>query len=491
MNISAAKAPGSNSKTDCFVFFAKAKEKAGGSVRIPVPDAQLRKAATAALKAGEFQGKAGETLLLHGGDKGRRLLLVGTGAEGKKPPLPEPLRQAAGTAARVLDARGLGHGIFLVPSGAGAPERASAIGEGAGLALYRFERLKSTRDKAKLKRIVLAPERGDGTFTEAAMQASALVDAVSFARDLGNLPGNHATPVYLARQARELAGGKLSVRVHNRGEIQRLKMGAFAAVAQASHNEPRLIEFRYRGATADEPTLALVGKGVTFDTGGISIKPSAKMEEMKFDMCGAAAVFGLVKLVTLLKPRINLHALVPATDNMPGGAAYRPGDIVKARNGKTIEIISTDAEGRLLLCDALAYAAEKEPDCILDLATLTGACVVALADAACGLFGNEEGLVDEVRGAGEASGEIAWPMPIFPRYTEMMKSPYADLRNGGGRWGGACTAAAFLKEFVGDTPWVHLDIAGTAWTERDTGYLRRGATGFGVRLLWEFVKGRS
>jgi leucyl aminopeptidase len=268
-------------------------------------------------------------------------------------------------------------------------------------------------------------------------------------------------------------------------------MGAFAAVAQASDNEPRLIEFRYRGAGADEPTIALVGKGVTFDTGGISIKPSAKMEEMKFDMCGAAAVFGLVKLVTLLKPKINLHALVPATDNMPGGAAYRPGDIVKARNGKTIEIISTDAEGRLLLCDALAYAAEKKPACILDLATLTGACVVALADAACGLFGNEDGLIDEVRGAGEAAGEIAWPMPIFPRYTEMMKSPYADLRNGGGRWGGACTAAAFLKEFVGESPWVHLDIAGTAWTERDSGYLRRGATGFGVRLLWEFLKGRS
>jgi leucyl aminopeptidase len=235
----------------------------------------------------------------------------------------------------------------------------------------------------------------------------------------------------------------------------------------------------------------VVGKGVTFDTGGISIKPAAKMEEMKFDMCGGAAVFGLMHLVRALRPRVNLLALVPATDNMPGGAAYRPGDIVRARNGKTIEVISTDAEGRMLLCDALAYAAERKPRRMVDLATLTGACVVALGDAAAGLFSTDDGLRDEVLAAAKRTGEACWPLPLYPRYTEMMQSAYADLKNAGGRHGGACTAAAFLKEFTGGVPWAHLDIAGVAWTEKDSGYQRTGATGFGVRLLWDLLAHRA
>jgi leucyl aminopeptidase len=269
-----------------------------------------------------------------------------------------------------------------------------------------------------------------------------------------------------------------------------MKMGAFGAVAAGSSNEPRLIEFHYKGAPSRKSHVAFVGKGVTFDTGGISIKPWSGMEDMKFDMGGGAAVFGLMHVVAALKPKINIHALVPATDNMPDGSAYRPGDILTARNGKTIEVISTDAEGRLLLCDALAYAAEKKPDAIVDLATLTGACVVALGDAACGLFGNDEDLVGALRDAGETCGETAWPMPLFDRYTEMMQGTYADLRNGGGRWGGACTAAAFLQEFVDKRSWAHLDIAGMAWADRAKGYRSKGATGYGVRLLWEFLKGR-
>ena len=237
--------------------------------------------------------------------------------------------------------------------------------------------------------------------------------------------------------------------------------------------------------------MALVGKGLTFDSGGISIKPGAKMEDMKFDMCGAAAVFGAMHAIKALKPRINVTAFVPATDNMPSGKAYRPGDIVKSRNGKTIEIINTDAEGRLLLCDALAYAAEKKPACIIDLATLTGACVVALGDVAAGLFSNNDKLRGQLEKAGKATGELAWPLPLHPRFTKMMKSIYADLKNSGGRWGGACTAAAFLEQFVGDIPWAHLDIAGTAWTDRSEGYTTRGATGYGVRLLVEFVTSRA
>ncbi|MHC4959542.1 MAG: leucyl aminopeptidase [Planctomycetota bacterium] len=462
---------------DALVLF-----KGEGTNRISSPDAALSSAANAAIKAGEFSGKGGETLLLHGGAGGRRLLLTGTGAGDD----PDALRRAAGVAARTLEARGMRRAVMLVPARANARD----IVEGAGLAAYRFVQLKSKKSKPKLRNITVVPEGKAGSPAKAVKQGAALVDAVAFARDLGNLPGNVAHPVYLAKQARSLADKSLTVKIHNRADIKRMKMGAFAAVAQASDNEPRLIEMRYRGAPSSKKTVALVGKGVTFDTGGISLKPGAQMEEMKFDMCGGAAVLGVMHAIHTLKPKLNVHALVPATDNMPGGKAYRPGDVITARNGKTIEIYSTDAEGRLLLCDALAYAAEKKPTCIVDLATLTGACVVALADAACGLFGNDDDLVGRVRAAGDRAGEVAWPMPLLPRYTEMIQGIYADLKNNHpSRWGGACTAAAFLKEFVGDVPWVHLDVAGTAWSDRDAGYHRKGATGFGVRLLWEFLNG--
>jgi leucyl aminopeptidase len=362
---------------------------------------------------------------------------------------------------------------------------------GAGLAAYRFDACRSKREKSRLRRISVAPEEGRTRLDGAVAEGEAVVEAVSFARDLGNLPPNVANAVYLARAAQGLAGGRITVRVHDRAAIRRMRMGAFAAVAQASDHEPRLIEMRYRGAGARAPEVALVGKGVTFDTGGISIKPAERMEEMKFDMCGGAAVLGTMRLLRKLKPKVNVFALVPATDNMPAGNAYRPGDIVTARNGRTIEIISTDAEGRLLLCDAIAYAAERKPACIVDLATLTGACVVALGDAAAGLFSNDDALRGEVEVAARRSGERVWPMPLYQRYTDMMKSPYADLKNAGGRHAGACTAAAFLKEFSDGVPWAHLDIAGTAWTDKDVDWNRVGATGYGVRLLWEFLKERA
>jgi len=479
MEFRAAGAPSASHKTDSYVHFSVE----GARAPVPVPDPALRKAAAAARKAGEFSGKPGETLLLHGGAGGSRLLLAGLG--NRKKVDADALRKSAAAAARLLERRSLKRATFLVPAD-GDPR---AIVEGAGLAAYRFDQCRSKPKKVKFTHVTVVPEEGAAaTVAKAVREGAAIVRAVAFARDLGNLPANVAHAVYLARRAKELGGGKLTVRIHDRAGIKRLRMGAFAAVAQASKNEPRLIEMRYRGAAAGRPTIALVGKGVTFDTGGISIKPSPKMEEMKFDMCGAAAVLGFMHLVKDLQPKVNLHALVPATDNMPGGAAYRPGDIIKARNGKTIEIISTDAEGRLLLCDSLAYAAEKKPACIVDLATLTGACVVALGDVAAGLFSNDDGVRAKLTQAAESTAENLWPLPLYPRYTEMMKSPYADLKNGGGRWGGACTAAAFLQEFVAGVPWAHLDIAGTAWTEKDAGYQRKGATGYGVRLLWDFVK---
>jgi leucyl aminopeptidase len=452
----------------------------------PFLDRALRDAASAALRAKEFTGRKGETLLLRGG--GARLLLTGLG-DGKAPG-PDAFRGAAGAAARQLEARGIAEATFLVPGAKDLPGIARAVTEGAGLAAYRFDACKSKRDAARLRDAAVAPESKGARLDDAVAEGRAIVEAVSFARDLGNLPPNTKNAVYLAAAARKLARGRLSVRVHDRRAIQRMRMGAFAAVAQASANEPRLIEIRYKGAPRG-PVVALVGKGVTFDTGGISIKPAEKMEEMKFDMCGGAAVLGLVHLLRSLEPKVNVLALVPATDNMPGGDAYRPGDIVKARNGRTIEIISTDAEGRMLLCDALAYAAEAKPACMIDLATLTGACVVALGDAAAGLFTNDDALKERIEEASRRSGERVWPMPLFPRYTEMMKSAYADLKNAGGRYGGACTAAAFLKEFVGSVPWAHLDIAGTAWTDKDQEWNRVGATGYGVRLLWEFLKARA
>ena len=484
MRFQAASALARSLRAPAFVLF-----RGDGARTLPKSlDPALRNAASAAFRAKEFVGKKGESLLLHGGAGGARLLLVGLGD--RKASDPDALRAAAGLAARALEARGIGHAALLVPDEGDAARLARALAEGAGLAAYRFDACKSKREKARFGRVTVAPEAGSARLAPAVAEAEAIVAAVSFARDLGNLPPNTKNAVYLANAARKLRGGRLSVRVHDRRAIVRMRMGAFSAIAQASANEPRLIEMRYRGAPRG-PLVALVGKGVTFDTGGISIKPAEKMEEMKFDMCGGAAVLGAMHLLRSRKPRVNVLALVPATDNMPGGDACRPGDIVKARNGKTIEIISTDAEGRMLLCDALAYAAESRPACMIDLATLTGACVVALGDAAAGLFTSDDALRGKLEEASKRSGERVWPMPLFPRYTEMMKSPYADLKNAGGRYAGACTAAAFLKEFTGRVPWAHLDIAGTAWTDKDQDWNRVGATGYGVRLLWEFLKDRA
>ncbi|HEX5136812.1 MAG TPA: leucyl aminopeptidase [Planctomycetota bacterium] len=482
MRFQASPAPTGSRRAQALVLF-----RGDGDRAIPSALAgALRDAAAAALRAKEFTGRKNESLLVHGG--GARLLLVGLGD--RKTFGPDALRGAAGAAARQLEARGIADATFLVPDGKDAAALARAVTEGAGLAAYRFDACKSKRESPRFAKAAVAPESGRARLADAVAEGSAIVDAVSFARDLGNLPPNTKNAVYLAAAAKKLAGGRLSVRIHDRRAIERMRMGAFAAVAQASANEPRLIEIRYRGAPRG-PVVALVGKGVTFDTGGISIKPAEKMEEMKFDMCGGAAVLGLVHLLRSRKPRVNVLALVPATDNMPGGDAYRPGDIVRARNGKTIEIISTDAEGRMLLCDALAYAAESKPSCMVDLATLTGACVVALGDAAAGLFSTDDALKGQIEEASRRSGERVWPMPLFPRYTEMMRSNYADLKNAGGRYGGACTAAAFLKEFVASVPWAHLDIAGTAWTDKDQEWNRVGATGYGVRLLWEFLKARA
>ena len=325
----------------------------------------------------------------------------------------------------------------------------------------------------------------------AVSSAQKLCKSVFLARDLQNHPGNRATPAFLADQARK-ACRKAGVRcrILNRRDMERLKMGSLLAVAQGSAQPPKFIIMEYMKGKKNEKPVVFVGKGLTFDTGGISIKPSHGMEEMKFDMSGGAAVIGAMCAVGTLKLKKNVVGLVPATENMPGGKAIKPGDIVRSMSGTTIEILNTDAEGRLILADALAYAKKYKPAAVIDLATLTGACMVALGSHASGLFGNDEKLIDALKEAGERTGERCWPMPLWDEYKKQIKSKVADIKNIGGRWGGAITAAAFLEKFT-DYPWAHLDIAGTAFGARPSSpYVPAGGAGLGVRQLIDFLNNR-
>ncbi|MFN2384630.1 MAG: leucyl aminopeptidase, partial [Gemmatimonadota bacterium] len=318
-----------------------------------------------------------------------------------------------------------------------------------------------------------------------------LARAVNYTRDLGNTPPNEMTPARLAERARGLAEEHgLTCTVMTVRELKAKKMGGILGVGQGSANDPRLIILRYNGGRGGRAPVALVGKAITFDTGGISIKPSQNMEEMKFDKMGGCAVLGILMAAALLELKVNLLGVIPAAENMPSGTAYRPGDILTSYSGKTIEIINTDAEGRLVLADALTWASEQKPRQIIDLATLTGACVVALGHAASGAFG-DPAMVARLQAAGETTGDRAWPLPLYEDFSNDMKSEIADIKNSGGRWGGASTAAAFLKFFVGDgIPWAHLDIAGTAWVTKPKAYTPYGATGAGVRLVTEFLSTR-
>jgi leucyl aminopeptidase len=305
------------------------------------------------------------------------------------------------------------------------------------------------------------------------------------------LPGNVCTPSYLAERAKQLANEHgFALTVLDRAQLQQEGMGALLAVAQGSAQEPRLIVLEYRGA-ADAAPVALVGKGVTFDSGGISIKPAQNMEDMKFDMSGAAAVLGTFETLGRLKPKINVVGVIPATENLPSGTAVKPGDVVKSHLGKTIEIINTDAEGRLILCDALSYVRRFKPAAVIDIATLTGAVVVALGQVAIGAMGNDEPLLAEVRDAGERAGERAWPLPLWDEYRDLLKSDIADVKNSGGRGAGSIAGGWFLREFVEGYPWVHLDIAGTAYTDGEGPHQTKGPTAVGVRLFTELILKRA
>ncbi|MBV9213855.1 MAG: leucyl aminopeptidase [Actinobacteria bacterium] len=419
----------------------------------------------------------------------RRVVLVGAGKRSELDP--ERVRIAAAVAAgraRELGARSLS---WAAPEGG---QIAGAVVEGTLLALYRFDRYKSSSDdadgeRADVESLEVVTSEGGGDATGDVERARVRAEAQNAARDLQNTPSNDATPTYLAERARELADAhdRLSFEEWDRSQIEDAGMNAFAAVARGSYEEPRLIVLRYDGADAG-PLLGYVGKAVTFDTGGISIKPSGKMHEMKFDMSGGAAVIEAIGAIATLGIPARILGVVPATENMPSGRSVKPGDIIRALGGKTIEVNNTDAEGRLILADAISYAVEQGVERIVDLATLTGAIITSLGSTYVGLFSNDDGWYDQVHAAGDATGEIGWRLPLHPEIYELTKGEYADLTNAAdARKAMSSYAAEFLRQFVDDRPWVHMDIAGVAWG-LNRPYVGSGASGFGVRTLVELAE---
>ena len=446
-------------------------------------------------KQGDFNGKAGTTLVVRHpeGVKAARLVLVGLGK-------PEELNSKSWTQANrtavnavltttATDAINTLTTLKVSDLSSAAQVRQAVVL--AGECAYRFDSFKTTpkATPVKLKSIsVLVSDKATKATTDAVGQGAAIVEGMNLTRDLGNLPGNLCTPTYLANEAKKLAKTYgLKCLILEKAAMEKLGMHSLLAVAKGSDQPPKFIVLEYSAGKKTDKPVVLVGKGITFDTGGISLKPAAEMDEMKYDMCGAASVLGTLRAVAGMKLPINLVVIVPTTENMPGGSATRPGDIVSSMSGQTIEILNTDAEGRLILCDALTYAERFKPAAVVDVATLTGACVVALGPFASGLLGNNDLLIDELRNAGTATMDRAWQLPLWDDYQDLLKSPFADMANIGGRWGGTITAACFLSRFTKSYPWAHLDIAGTAWVQGKD----KGATGRPVPMLTRFLMARA
>jgi leucyl aminopeptidase len=450
-----------------------------------------------AITSGDFKGKRDEMVLLYpGGAKPQRLLLVGLGKPGEV--TRNSLRRAAAVAAKRARALGVKQFAFAVAAEArnGVPpaDLGQVVVEGVGQGAWVFTELKAAPEEPKpeVEAVTLLCDAKELPAVTAGQRVGAAVAAGHrLTRYLQMQPGNVCTPTYLAARAQRLADQYgFTLTVLDRAQLQAEGLGALLAVAQGSAEEPRFIVLEYKGGGA-APPVALVGKGVTFDSGGISIKPAQNMEDMKYDMSGAAAVLGSFEVLGRLTPKLNVVGLIPATENLPSGTAVKPGDVVRSHFGKTIEIINTDAEGRLILCDALSYVRRFKPTAVLDIATLTGAVVVALGQAAIGLMGNDDALLAEVREAGERSGERCWPLPLWDDYRDMLKSEIADVKNSGGRGAGTITGAWFLREFVDGYPWVHLDIAGTAYSDSESPHQVKGPTAIGVRLFTEFILKRA
>jgi leucyl aminopeptidase len=437
----------------------------------------------------DLSGKAGSCLVLRSVDgiAAERVLLVGLGerAEFGETAYREAVRGAA-NALKDLGAKEAA--FFLVDMKVGSRHVSWNLRHAAlGLreAFYRFDQLKSQKKQpaAALQEVVF-PLGSISTLKQALAEAVSTADGVDLAKTLGNLPPNVCTPAYLADEARKLAKQyKLGLSILEKADMQKLGMGALLAVANGSHNPPKLIVLRYNGAAKGKKPIAMVGKGITFDTGGISLKPAGEMDEMKFDMSGAGSVLGAIRALAGMKAPVNVVGVIPTCENMPGGQATRPGDIVTTLSGQTVEILNTDAEGRLILCDALTYAARYDPEKVLDIATLTGACVVALGHVASGMFANDEALAGEVLDAADDAWDRVWRLPLWEDYQEGLRSNFADFANIGGRPGGAITAACYLARFTRKMKWAHLDVAGTAWK----GGREKGSTGRPVPLLVRFA----
>ena len=463
--------------------------KPGGAVA--AIDSKLAGLVSGLIKSGEIKGKLYELHVIHTLGKLPARMVVIAGLGKPKEFNLDKLRNVMGESVRALKKHNCRSAATLIPvSGAVglAPAAgAQAITEGSLLGAYQYTRHRTKEDDEHDIDLLLLVEQDSSKIKqleEGIEKGRIVAGAVNLARDMVNEPANHMTPVHMAKMAGEVAAANgLKVTVLGREQMEKQKMGALLGVAQGTSQPPKFIVLSYRGDPSKKETLGFVGKGLTFDSGGISLKPSEHLSDMKGDMAGGAAVIAAIGAVAQLKLKINVTAIIPATENLPGGRALKPGDVLKASNGKTIEVVNTDAEGRLILADALSYAVRQGISPLIDLATLTGACHVALGDSYAGVFTNNQPLVDKVVKAGNDCGENLWQLPLPDEYNESNKSDIADIKNSGGRYGGAITAALFLQEFVGATPWVHMDIAGPFMTDKVKGVLVKGATGFGVRTL--------
>jgi leucyl aminopeptidase len=462
-------------------------------LKLATSDAAVQSVAADLLASGELTGKSFETNLLHkpAGLKAKRLLIIGGGPAKKFSAY--DLRRVAGAAVRTLKSRGITSFAFVAPSGISAEEAVRAIVEGALVGNFDSDYYRSDRKDQKIDALtIVAGGNGDhAALGNAAKEAQIVGESQNFTRDLVNEPSNLMTPTILAQRAKKMCDEVgLKCEVYGADKIKELKMGAFWGVAQGSDEPPALIIMTYEPAGAPaKPVLGLVGKGITFDTGGISIKPADGMEKMKYDMAGGATMIGAMRAIALLKPKVKVIGIVCATENMPSGKAQKPGDVQIAMSGKSIEIINTDAEGRLVLADGLFYARQLGCTHLVDAATLTGAVVIALGYANVGVFANDDDIYQRLHQANQEAGEKMWRLPLDDEYKENIRSNIADIVNSGGRWGGAINAAMFLKEFAEDTPWIHLDIAGTAWMEDQKPWIAKGPSGIALRSLVEFVKG--
>jgi leucyl aminopeptidase len=462
-------------------------------LKLATDDPAVQAAAADLLSSGELTGKPFEINLLHkpSGLKAKRLLLVSAGTAKKFSSY--DLRRIAGAGVRSLKSRGLRSLALIAPPQIPAEEATRAIVEGALVGNFDPDYYRSDRKEQKIDEltIVVGWNANKAALEKAANEARIIGESQNFARDLVNEPSNRMTPTILADRAKKMCQEVgLKCEVYGADEIKEMKMGAFWSVAQGSDEPPALIVMKYEPAGAPaKPVLGLVGKGITFDTGGISIKPADGMEKMKYDMAGGATMIGTMRAIALLKPKVKVIGIVCATENMPSGKAQKPGDVQIAMSGKSIEIINTDAEGRLVLADGLFYARQLGATHLVDAATLTGAVVVALGYANAGVFANDDAIYERFHKANQEAGEKMWRLPLDDEYKDQIRSSIADIMNTGGRWGGAINAAMFLQEFAEETPWIHLDIAGTAWMEEQKPWIAKGPSGIALRSLVEFVRG--